>query len=81
MKIRNKLFISVIIISILLVVLIAFTSQGRTRPGFVDGLFGRIITPVQRVFYSSGEFFKNTFKSLYELRDLKTENEALTAEV
>ena len=81
MKIRNKLFISVIIISILLIVLISFTSQGRTRPGVVEGLFGRVITPVQRVFYTSGEFFENTFKSLYDLRKLKTENEALKAEL
>ncbi|MEA4848588.1 MAG: rod shape-determining protein MreC [Clostridiaceae bacterium] len=81
MKIRNKLLISVVVISILLIALMAFTSQGRTRPGMVDGLFGRIITPVQRVFYSSGEFFKNTFKNLYDLRNLKTENEALKTEV
>lgn len=81
MKIRNKLFISVTIISILLIVLIAFTSQGRTRPTVIEGLFGRMITPVQRVFYSSGEFFKNTFKSLYDLRNLKTENETLKAEL
>ncbi|MHB1391940.1 MAG: rod shape-determining protein MreC [Clostridia bacterium] len=81
MRIRNKLFISVIIISILLIVLITFTSQGRTRPGIIEGLFGRIITPVQRVFYSSGEFFENTFKSLYDLRNLKTDNEELKAEL
>lgn len=81
MKIRNKLFISVIIISILLIVAIVFTSQGRTRPTATEGIIGRVITPVQRVFYSSGEFFKNTFKSLYELRDLKTKNEALEAEL
>ena len=81
MKIRNKLLISVVLISILLISLIAVTSQGRTRPGVIDGIFGRIITPVQRVFYSSGEFFKNTFKSLYDLKDLKTENENLKAEV
>lgn len=81
MKIRNKLLISVIVISILLIVMIAFTSQGRTRPAAIEGVLGRIITPVQRVFYSSGEFFKNTFKSLYDLRNLKTENEALKAEM
>ncbi len=81
MKIRNKLLISVVIISILLIVLISLTSQGRTRPGFAEGLLGRLITPVQRVFYTSGEFFKNTFKSLYDLRDLKSENEKLTDEV
>lgn len=81
MRIRNKLFISVIIISILLIVLITFTSQGRTRPDIFGGLFGRIITPVQRVFYSSGEFFENTFKSLYDLKNLKTDNEALKVEL
>jgi rod shape-determining protein MreC len=81
MKIRNKLFISVIIISILLIVLIAFTSQGRTRPGIAENLFGRVITPVQRVFYSTGEFFRNTFKSLYDLRTLKSENELLKEEL
>jgi rod shape-determining protein MreC len=81
MKIRNKLFISVVIISVLLIVLIAFTSQGRTRPTTVEGLFGGVITPVQRVFYSSGEFFKNTFKNLYDLKNLKTENETLKTEL
>ena len=81
MRIRNKLLVSVVLISILLISLIAFTSQGRTRPGVIDGLLGRIITPVQRVFYSSGEFFKNTFKNLYDLRNLKTENENLKEEV
>jgi rod shape-determining protein MreC len=81
MKIRNKLFISAIIISILLIVLISFTSQGRTRPGTMEGILGRVITPVQRLFYTSGEFFKNTFLSLYDLRNLKTENEELKSEL
>jgi rod shape-determining protein MreC len=81
MKIRNKLLISVIIISILLIVLITITSQGRTRPGILEGVFGRIVTPVQRVFYTTGEFFENTFRSLYDLRNLKTENEELKAEL
>lgn len=81
MRMRNKLFISVIVISILLIALISFTSQGRTRPGIAEGLIGRVVTPVQRVFYTTGEFFRNTFKNLYDLRNLKTENEALKTEV
>lgn len=81
MKIRNKLFISVVIITVLLIVLIALTSQGRTRPAAIEGVFGRVITPVQKVFYTSGEFFRNTFRSLYELKNLKTENEALKVEL
>ncbi|HOR85227.1 MAG TPA: rod shape-determining protein MreC [Bacillota bacterium] len=81
MRIRNKLLISLVIVSVLLIVLISFTSQGRTRPGIVEELFGRMITPVQGAFYSSGEFFRNTFKNLYDLRNLKAENDALKEEV
>ncbi|MGE5629906.1 MAG: rod shape-determining protein MreC [Caulobacteraceae bacterium] len=81
MRLRNKLFISIIVISILLIVLISFTSQGRTRPSAFEGVIGRVISPVQRVFYSSGEFFKTTFRSLYELRNLKNENESLKTEL
>ena len=46
----------------------------------IDGLLEELL-PCSRVFYSSGEFFKNTFKSLYDLRNLKTENENLKEEV
>jgi rod shape-determining protein MreC len=81
MRFRNKLFISVAAISILLIVLIPFTSHGRTRPTAVEGVIGRIVTPVQRGFYSAGEFFKTTFSSLYELRNLKNENETLKTEL
>lgn len=81
MRFRNKLLISVIIIAILLIVLMVFTSHGRTRPSAVEGVIGRITTPVQRVLYSAGEFFKNTFRNLYELRNLKNENEQLRTEL
>ncbi len=81
MRIRNKLLISLGIIAILLIALISVTSQGRAKPSAVEDLLGGIVTPVQRMFYSSGEFFKNTFRNLYELRSLKTENDALKEEV
>ena len=58
MRIRNKLLVSVVLISILLISLIAFTSQGRTRPGVIDGLLGRIITPVQEYFTLPGSFLR-----------------------
>ena len=78
---RNKLLVSVMIIGILLIVIISYTSQGRTRPTGVENFFGGIITPVQGVFYRTGEFFSNTFRGLFELRDLKRENENLKVEI
>lgn len=81
MRFRNKLFISIIAISIILITLITITSHGRTKPTAVEGVIGRIVTPVQRVLYSTGEFFKTTLSNLYELRNLKDENEALKTEL
>lgn len=78
---KNRLLISVIVISILLITVITYTSSGRTRPTTVEGVLGGIITPVQRFFYAAGEFFENTFSSLYEIRHLKSDNEALKKEV
>lgn len=78
---KNKLLITVIAISIALIVVIVFTSHGRTRPTAVDGIIGRVMTPVQRVVYSSTEFFRNTFRNLYEIRNLKAENTALKEEL
>jgi len=81
MRFRNKLLILVVVISILLITFITLTSQGRTRPTAVEGVIGRVVTPLQRGVYSAGEFFRSTFSSLYELRNLKNENEELKAEL
>lgn len=78
---KNKLLLAVIVISIALTVTITFTARGRTRPTSVEGIAGRIITPVQKAVYSATEFFRDTFQNLYELRNLKTENTALKEEV
>ncbi len=78
---RNKLLLSVIVLAILLVAVIAITGQGRTRPTIVEGLLGRMISPVQKVIYSVGSFFDDTFTSLAEIRTLKKENELLHEEV
>lgn len=77
----NKLLTSIIVVSIILVLLIAITSSGRTRPTAVEGALGTVINPVQKVFYSIGEFFSGSFESLFQIKGLKKENDALQEEV
>ncbi|MFZ5352950.1 MAG: rod shape-determining protein MreC [Bacillota bacterium] len=78
---RNKLLVAVIVISIMLLASIIVTSHGRTRPTIFEGVLGRVISPVQKVVFSIGQFFDNTFTSLAEIRTLKKENELLRDEV
>jgi rod shape-determining protein MreC len=77
----NKLLMSIIVVSIILVLSIAFTSAGRTRPTAVEGALGTVINPAQKVFYSIGEFFRGSFDSLFQMKGLKKENDALREEV
>lgn len=69
------------IISIILIIAVAFTFKGRTRPSTVGSMVGSAVTPVQKIFYKTGEFFKSTFNTLFELKELKKENEILKEEL
>lgn len=77
----NKLLTFIIAVSIILILLIAFTSGGRTRPTPVEGALGTVLNPIQNAFYSVGEFFSGSFESLFQIKGLKKENEALKAEL
>ena len=78
---NNKLLTFVIIVSVILVLLISFTSTGRTRPTPIEGVLGTVLNPIQNVFYSVGEFVGGTFESLFNIRGLKKENEMLKEEL
>ncbi|NLN47603.1 MAG: rod shape-determining protein MreC [Clostridiales bacterium] len=78
---KNKLAFFTGIIAILLIVSIAFTFKGRTRPSAFGNIIGSAVTPVQKVFYKTGEFFKGTFSTLFELKELKNRNEILEEEI
>lgn len=78
---KNKPAIFTVIIIILLIITIAFTSKGRTRPSAFGSIVGSAITPIQKVFYKTGEFFRGTFSALFELKELRNENQILTEEV
>lgn len=78
---KNKLAVITVIIAFFLIITIAFTAKGRTRPTAFESIIGSTVTPVQKIFFKTGEFFKNTFSTLFELKTLKQDNKALKEEV
>ncbi len=78
---KNKPAVFTGIIVLLLIIAITATFKGRTRPSAFGSVVGSAITPVQKVFYKAGEFFKNSFSTLFELKELKNKNKLLTEEV
>lgn len=78
---KNKPAFFTAIISIMLIVAVTFTYKGRTRPSAFGSIVGSAVTPVQKVFYKTGEFFRNTFSTLFELRELNKENQLLKEEL
>lgn len=78
---NNKLLTFVAVTSVILILLVAFTAGGRTRPTAVEGVLGTVINPIQNAFYSVGEFFSGSFESLFQIKGLKKENESLKSEL
>lgn len=78
---KNKPAFFTAIIAVLLILAITFTFKGRTRPSTFGSIVGSAVTPIQKVFYKTGEFFKNTFNTLFELKELKNKNQMLTEEI
>ncbi|MDF2892642.1 MAG: rod shape-determining protein MreC [Clostridia bacterium] len=78
---NNKLLTFIITVSIILMLVIAFTAGGRTRPTAIEGALGTVLNPIQNVFYSVGEFFSGSFESLFQIKGLKQENEILKEEL
>ncbi|SHJ00627.1 rod shape-determining protein MreC [Lutispora thermophila] len=78
---KNKLAVITVITVFILVITVSLTAEGRTRPTAFESIIGSTITPVQKIFYKTGEFFKNTFSTLFELKNMKAENKALKEEI
>ena len=78
---RNKLLVITAVLSAMLLAAIIFTATGRTRPTPIDGVIGGVISPVQRFFYGTGEFFEKTFGSLFKIKNAIKENEQIKLEL
>lgn len=71
----------VTIVTVILIIIISVTAGGRGRITFAENILGKIITPIQRVFYNAGEYISGTFNSIASISKLKEENMNLKKEI
>jgi len=73
-RISNKIpFIIVVILSVGLIVAMMVTGMPRDTMSQVEGFFGRIFMPVEKLTYNVSSFFSNMFASWEENRYVKEE--------
>ncbi|WP_213818479.1 rod shape-determining protein MreC [Garciella nitratireducens] len=78
---KHKLGMIVLIITIILLILIAFTAQGRERLSKGESFVSRAVVPVQKTLYSITYHIKNFFGSITEVSSLRDTNEKLQKEI
>ncbi len=77
-KIKGRMIVT--IVAIILIVIIGITAGNRDKITSLENLVGNIITPIQKVFYNSGESVVGTVKSIGSITQLKNENTSLKEE-
>ncbi|MGL4731040.1 MAG: rod shape-determining protein MreC [Clostridium sp.] len=78
-KLKNKLAVIVIILSVCFLFLIGYTVQ-RKHMSFVENGIGATLNSVQGVIYNIGNKVKNSFSFIANISELKEENEKLKEE-
>ncbi len=71
-KYRSRMIVT--LITIILLVVIGFSSKDRDKITFIENKIGVVITPVQKVFYNIGESIFDMFGSVVNLSKLSEEN-------
>ncbi len=67
-------------VTIILIIVIGLTANGRNKITAVENVIGKIITPIQKFFYNAGEVVVGTFKSVEDIGNLEEENKRLEEE-
>ncbi|MCL5010726.1 MAG: rod shape-determining protein MreC [Patescibacteria group bacterium] len=70
MKTRLKVFLAVLVVAAILAI-------ARLAGGFLQGGFGRVFLPVEKVFWQAGKNIGGFFSGFFEASRLKKENERL----
>ncbi|NLX69694.1 MAG: rod shape-determining protein MreC [Clostridiales bacterium] len=78
---RNRPWIIIITVSVLLVAAAVITSQNDGNMNFVGGIAGEIIAPVQKVIYSATSYVYNSVSQIKERRELRTNYQNLKERV
>lgn len=72
-KIKNFIFVFIVLALVTTIGL----STTRDQPSKVTGMVGSVFSPVQKVFYSIGQTFANSFDSLLNISKIREENNQL----
>lgn len=78
---KRGLVMIVTIVTIFLIILMGITIGGRTRVSTPENIIGKVITPIQRIFFKGGQMVDNSFRSLFAFRSISKENEQLKQEL
>ncbi|WP_243109361.1 rod shape-determining protein MreC [Anaerophilus nitritogenes] len=71
----------VTLVTIILIIIIGITLGGRQRVSTPENMIGKIITPVQKILYSTGKVIGDGVGSLFSFREISKENKVLKKEV
>lgn len=75
-NIKNKLAVIVIILSVCFLFLIGYSVQ-RENVSFVENGVGATLNPIQGIFYKIGSGVKNSLSFIFNINEIKKENEEL----
>ncbi|WZL71584.1 rod shape-determining protein MreC [Clostridiaceae bacterium 35-E11] len=78
---KKGIMMIVTLVTIILIIMMGMTIGGRTRVSTPENVLGTIITPIQKMFYKSGQFVENTVNSLFTFRAVAKENRKLNDEI
>lgn len=68
---KSRFFISIIVITVVVLVFMIFSTVSRDKSPFISNAAGVIITPVQKVFWKVGSATTGFFSQLGKLREYK----------
>ncbi|MCT4606685.1 MAG: rod shape-determining protein MreC [Marinisporobacter sp.] len=68
-------------VTIILVIVMGITIGGRAKVTMPENIIGKIVTPVQEIFYKGGQGARDLVSSLFTFRTIAKENEELKKEL
>ncbi len=71
----------VIFVTVILIIIIGMSIGGRTKVTGIENLVSKVIMPIQKVFYQSGQAVENTLHSIFAFKKIDEENKVLKKEL
>lgn len=68
-------------VAIILIIMMGITIGGRAKVSLPENIIGKIVTPVQRILYKSGQTVDEVISSLFTFRTIAKENQKLKEEI